>query len=123
MKMNEQPKPESTRNPIENENFYDDMDLYNSNVYKILNSSESIDEFTRETLMLGLKIINRCKHELSDLDFYRKKFTAIVPLDLELSPIRKCYIGRCSCGQLLIQDKGNCCAKCLQMISWPKDRP
>lgn len=102
------------------ESIQDQMDDFISCASVILNNAVNPpEEFTASTLRMALAIMHRCKLSLRELDYYRQKFTPVKPDDLEMSAIKKCYIGKCKCGQLLIQSKDRCCPRCNQFVDWP----
>lgn len=100
--------------------FQDEYDQYITDANHILAYTENLDEYIEHTLRLGIHILEKYRHCIQELDFYKFKFTPILPKDLEMSNIKKCFIGKCYCGQLLIEDKDRCCPKCNQFIFWPK---
>lgn len=99
---------------------------YTKNVSAIIHSPDlNIDDFTAQTLRQGIYIMEQCKHSLQELDFYRQKYTRVRPTDVEMSVAKNCKIGRCKCGQLLIEYRDRCCPKCSQFIDWsaPIEKP
>lgn len=99
--------------------FQDQYDQYIRNVSVILNNPDiEVDEFTESTLRLGISILEYYRHSIQELEFYQHKYTKIPPLDMEMSEIKKCHIGKCRCGQLLIEYKDKCCPRCSQFIDW-----
>lgn len=98
----------------------DQTDEYIRNTSAIINNPDAlVDHLTEHTLRIGLSILEYYRHSLKELDFYRMKFTKIPPEDVEMSKIKNCHIGRCRCGQLLLESRDKCCPKCSQFILWP----
>lgn len=96
------------------------VDDYIKNTSQILsNPTDPVSPFVKATLYRGLEIMHLCKKDLDELDFYRMKYTPVLPDELEISNLKNCYIGKCKCGQLLLQSKDKCCPKCNQFIFWP----
>lgn len=99
--------------------FQDEYDEYVAEVSEIINNSEIIlEERVSDALKRSITLMDKFRFGLQDLEFYRKKFTPMIPLDVETSNLKKCKIGRCSCGQLLVESKHQCCPKCMQFIDW-----
>lgn len=99
----------------------DKLDEYIRNTHVIINNPDKlVDETTEQTLRLGLSIMDYYRQNLKELDFYRMKFTKVPPIKVELSQIKKCYIGECKCGQLLLESRDKCCPRCSQFVLWPK---
>lgn len=101
--------------------FQDLADKYIKDASAILNPDGdlALHEDIASTLRLGLDVIHQCIYAMNELNFYKMKYTKVPPLDLELSKIKKCHIGKCRCGQLLLQERDSCCPKCNQFIAWP----
>lgn len=99
---------------------------YTKNVSAIIHSPDlNVDKFVEQTLRQGIFIMEQCKHSLQELDFYRQKYTRVRPTDVEMSATRGCKIGRCKCGQLMIEYRDRCCPKCSQFVDWsaPIEKP
>lgn len=98
--------------------FQDEYDRFVAGVHDALTSGVVLDEATIATLRLGLHVVEHYKHDVQELELYQEKFTPKKPLDLEMSNLKKCHIGRCRCGQLLVESRDRCCPKCNQFIDW-----
>lgn len=104
------------------EPIQDQIDEYARCAAIIINDPDNPpNEFVASTLRLGLATLGRCKLSLRELQYFREKFTKVKPSDVEMSAIKNCYIGKCKCGQLLIQSRDRCCPRCNQFIDWPED--
>lgn len=108
--------------------FTDDIDVpyqheydeYTSKLNYYFNEDEPSLADAKTLLKHGLSILEKYREDLKELEIYRIKFHPVRPLDMELSNLKKGYIGRCRCGQLLIENKHTCCPKCYQFIDWTK---
>lgn len=98
----------------------DQVDEYIRNSSTLINGQDNLlDPLAEHTLRIGLSILEYYRHSLKELDYYRMKFTRVPPEDVEMSKIKNCHIGRCRCGQLLLESRDKCCPKCSQFILWP----
>lgn len=97
------------------DDFIDDLNSYFED--------DTIDLTSKEVELLrrSLKILEKYRQDMQELEFYRMKFNPVRPLDMEISNLKKGYIGRCRCGQLLVQGKDICCPKCHQFVDWTKE--
>lgn len=99
--------------------FQDEYDKYISDVQVLLsNENMHLGEEIEGVIRSSLRLLEFCRKDLQDLETYRTKFTPVSPMELEMSDLKKCHIGRCKCGQLLIESRHICCPKCLQFIDW-----
>lgn len=106
-------------NASSSEEFQDEYDKYVTQVSMILNGAEPITPLIEGTLRDSLVIVEECRRNKKDLDYFREKFNAVPPLELEMSSLKNCYIGKCRCGQFLIQNRDHCCPRCRQFVAWP----
>lgn len=106
---------------VTDDNFQDQADEYIRLVSLLINNTENpLDSEVDTVLRMGASIVQYSNCRMKDLEYYKSKFTPVVPEDLEVSSLKKCHIGKCQCGQLLIEDRHICCPRCKQMIAWPK---
>lgn len=99
--------------------FQDGYDEYVANVFNLLQDEKvELDEKTEATLKLGKHLLEIYRHSLQELELYREKYTPVPPLEMEMSALKNCHIGKCKCGQLLIENRDRCCPKCKQFIDW-----
>lgn len=99
--------------------FQEEYDDFVKRLSYILNdSARDIDEDIEQLLRKSLDIFEKYRKGLQDLEYYKMKFNPVRPKDMVKSQIKKCKIGHCQCGELLIESRGICCRKCRQFIDW-----
>jgi hypothetical protein len=99
--------------------FQDEYDKYVKDVYELLNDeNRTLDTDVEDVLKDSLRVMDKYRHDMQELELYQKKFTPESPLNVEMSELKKCLIGQCRCGQLLLQKRDICCPKCHQFVDW-----
>lgn len=102
------------------ENIFDKIEQYNNGIHEAY--KDHCHPLSRDAwynFLLGQNIIRFLLRDLEEIEIYRRKFTKVRPEEIEMSKIKKCHIGKCKCGQLLIESKDRCCPRCNQFIDWP----